>query len=549
MTERVQPSGPTDPRKTFTAPSLPDFGKFSHEELLAMIEHADPEKVHEIASKLHEAAQTVHDIGRDLKEHMSRVDWEGEGADAFHAWGGSMANATTQLGAYAEKAGDWMQVASNALSAAKKMPKVPASAKSTVEEFDRLYPGIRGNPLLFNDDITRLKGGPSTFQVTSALQTLRKEHDEAASAMTKLASAYNDSGAELTKATRPNFPPMPGTMMPPPGSVEEAEYLPGPGGGAGAGGAAAGGAGYGAAAAGSGQEPSGPSSVTGSHGNSTSSSGADTSTGVVSPPHGDRSEPSTDSSTRSDSVVKTVPSLPNVPATPNGGPPTTPSPHGPHVPPPVVHPHVPTPHTSKIPPVTSRTPGRMPSPSKPEGRTGPVVTGPGSPGTRRVPGIPGVPGGPGSSPGTGRVGMPSSAPRVPASEVIGGRPAPRAAAPSPLQTPRGTVVGAEPVHGAQGMQGRPGMAGPGFGGVPGAPGGGRGVGAGGRRLASEAGGVVGGSTQNGSRAFTQGGTGLVRTPDDRQRHSRRGKRPDYLVEDEESWPSHDGQRNVPPVIG
>ncbi|WP_372407954.1 hypothetical protein [Streptomyces luteireticuli] len=565
MTDSTQGHGPAaDPRGQF-ASQCTDFHQFPHQQLLKMIEQASPEKVDAVADKLKKAAGTIKKIGGDLKDHMAGLEWEGQGADAFHTWGADMANATTRLGDYSQAAGAALHEASVALQQAKTtMPKYPAGAKATLDSFNAsnpkpsasgipdlstLKPSAGADPTpnfsLQPSSGPMLNAGPTPLQANLAAKQLKEAHDAAARAMGALESSYNAHGTDLTKAARPNFPPMPTAMLPKQ-SKDGFEYVSLPG-GSGSGGSAGGGGGYGSTgAAGGGDGGTGNSGVQGTHGNGTGSSGGgDTSTGVVSPPHGDRSEPSTDSSTRSDGGVKTVPSIPNVPATPNGGPPTTPSPSGPSVPPPVGRPHVPAPHIPRVPPVTPQGPGRVPPSPKPEGRSGPVgtgPTGPGSTGTRRVPGVPG------NGPGTGRVGLPSTGvPRIPTSDVIGGQPTVRGTSPAPLQTPRGTVIGAEP---AQGTQGRPGMAGPGFGGMPGSSaGGGRGVGAGGRRLASEAGGVVGGSTPNGGRAFTQGGTGLVRNPGDRKRDASRGKRPDYLVEDEESWSSHDGQRNVPPVIG
>lgn len=566
MTDSTQGHGPAaDPRGQF-ASQCTDFHQFSHQQLLRMIEQASPEKVNAVADKLKKAAGTIKKIGGDLKDHMAGLEWEGPGADAFHTWGADMANATTRLGEYSQTAGAALHEASVALTEAKAMPKYPAGAKATLDEFNAKNPkpSAAGLPDLstakpsVNSDPTPnfslqpsggsplLNAGPTPMQATIAANQLKEAHDAAARAMGKLESSYNAHGTDLTKAARPNFPPMPGTMMPK-GGIDDSEYVSLPGGSGSGGSSSGGGGGYRSTdAAGDGDGGTGNSGVPGAHGSGNGSSGSgDTSTGVVSPPHSDRSEPSTDSSTRSDGGVKTVPSIPNIPATPNGGPPTTPSPTGPSVPPPIGRPHVPTPHIPKVPPVTPQGPGRVPPSPKSDGRTGPVgtgPTGPGTTGTRRVPGVPS------NGPGTGRVGLPSTGiPRVPTSDVIGGQPTARGTSQAPLQTPRGTVIGAEP---AQGAQGRPGMAGPGFGGMPGSSaGGGRGVGAGSRRLASEAGGVVGGSTPNGSRAFTQGGTGLVRNPGDRKRDNSRSKRPDYLVEDEESWSSHDEQRNVPPVIG
>ncbi|WP_261992139.1 hypothetical protein [Streptomyces sp. MS191] len=98
---------------------------------------------------------------------------------------------------------------------------------------------------------------------------------------------------------------------------------------------------------------------------------------------------------------------------------------------------------------------------------------------------------------------------------------------------------------------------------------------GGRRLAVETGGVVGSRPQQpgaaGSRPFTPGGSGLVRggaqgesghgtgqtgrggmmhggsQAAGSRRDERNGERPDYLVEDEETW-QQGGRPVAPPVI-
>ncbi|MGQ4447576.1 hypothetical protein ACN6LK_004347 [Streptomyces griseus] len=164
-----------------------------------------------------------------------------------------------------------------------------------------------------------------------------------------------------------------------------------------------------------------------------------------------------------------------------------------------------------------------------------------------------------NAPGGGQVGRPS-----PANGIVGGRPAPQTTGRPVGGLPRGLVVGGEGAHGGR----APMMHAPG-----GAVGGGQSGIVGGRRLAGEAGGMVGGrpqqSGQPGARPFTPGGTGLVRgaasggegarstgamgrgaVGSQRAGESRRdegSERPDYLTEDEETW-QHGARRVVPPVI-
>ncbi|GAA0281180.1 hypothetical protein GCM10010302_18700 [Streptomyces polychromogenes] len=136
------------------------------------------------------------------------------------------------------------------------------------------------------------------------------------------------------------------------------------------------------------------------------------------------------------------------------------------------------------------------------------------------------------------------------SGIVGGRPS--SAGYSGANIPPGAVIGAE---GPQSGGGRPmsGTLGGCFGGPQGSPGGS----AVGRRMAMEPGGVIGGR-QGGavSRPFTQGGSGLVRngpvlgavgaSTAANWRGNQEGERPDYLLEDEETWQSN--RHLVPPVI-
>ena len=132
--------------------------------------------------------------------------------------------------------------------------------------------------------------------------------------------------------------------------------------------------------------------------------------------------------------------------------------------------------------------------------------------------------------------------RVPSEGITGGRPM-QAGSVRSGALPRGTVIGGE-----SGMHGRPPMAHGAGGGMGGS---GQSGMSGGRRLASEAGGIVGGGARqpgtSSGRAFTPGGSGLVRRGTPREDNEATGERPDYLVEDEETW-QQNGRRVVPPVI-
>lgn len=143
---------------------------------------------------------------------------------------------------------------------------------------------------------------------------------------------------------------------------------------------------------------------------------------------------------------------------------------------------------------------------------------------------------------------------VPREGISGGRQVQSTQGRPATGLPRSTAIGTE-----QGGRNGTGMGRGMGGGMGGSMGGGMGAGqngiSGGRRLAGETGGVVGGKAQRpgtaagGARPFTPGGSGLVRggtTQVGEQREEQNRERPDYLVEDEETW--QQGRRVAPPVI-
>lgn len=219
----------------------------------------------------------------------------------------------------------------------------------------------------------------------------------------------------------------------------------------------------------------------------------------------------------------------------------------------------------------STTPPVAPGAGKPEGfLVPPTVHPPGLGGGTAVPsgasagrptGIPRpLPSAGGKAFGPGGIGLPSRD-----SGIVGGRPVAQTPGRPVGGLPRGTVIGGESTHAGRGAMGH-------GAGMGGARGGNQSGVVGGRRLAGETGGVVGGRPQQpgrtSARPFTPGGTGLVRgavsgdgnrttgqagrggafTPQ-QPRDPRRdeNERPDYLVEDEETW-MQGGRRVVPPVI-
>ncbi|MFE5871877.1 hypothetical protein ACFQ6V_24990 [Streptomyces roseifaciens] len=509
MTDRTPTRSAKDPRFPPVCTPAEDFYDMPHEKLQAMVEHADQHRVIAIGLQLNGAAQAIKKLGDDLKKHMEGVAWSGEAGEAFRKWGYSMANETIRLSDYVKAVDKWMGYASTDLGSARRMPKHSPEDKATVEAWLKsapfptktvpspTAPGIPHDPV----------GGPTQVEAYNAQERLETNHKAAAALMKALAESYDQSGTQILRADRPNFRPMPERVMPNRDPEREGrDYLGVPGGGSG--GPSSGGA-AGVPSAGYAGYAGGASVGGGAGGVSTSSTPAER---LVRRPELDLSGG--------------VDTPHRVPVPQPDRPPATPLDAG--------KPQIPVPH--------------VPAPNWP---------------------------GPERRPGTSR--RPDSRlPNVPRDGIAGGRPTPRG--PSvPTQNPgRVPVFGTEPSL-RQGSSRPPMPAGPGFGGMPGPTAGTPGAGGTGRYKVTEPGGGSGGlgrgSTGGGSTHFTPGGTGLVRggaagegsgasstrpgmaggfmpaagTSSAASDRRTGGRRPDYLVEDEETW-QQGGRNVVPPVI-
>lgn len=485
-------ANPVDPRRQFPSPfATYDFTSIPHEQLQAMVEPANAQKVTDIAHRLTAASTAIKELGDDLKKHMDRVHWQGEGGEAFRGWGSRMSNATLRLGHYAENAGTWMNHAAVTLGQVKRdMPKYSAASKATVDAYLNAQPPnmrVIQEPLV---DLPAVGSAPSQRQAYEAQRRLHDDHMHAAELLKKLSESYNASGVQLMRAERPQFPPAPGAVMPPPIDPNSGfEYLPQPSSRGGQG-SASHGAADGAAV------PNARESGYVAASSREGTSGIGHAASHLQRPVG----PEIDS-------VAPLPTAPSV--LPSGAPGGWSA--GVNADGVVRQPHLP------VPPLVQ--PGL--------GTTGPTI-GVVRPSVR--------PSGPGRQSQTGAFPAPA-VPRAGGPGVIGGSPLPLGPERPTGQIPRGTVVGGEP--GVVG--GRP-VGGPG----------------------SSSGGSIG-------RPFTPGGTGLPRgsqatsagaasagaarggpvpvsgVPGSASQRGRRGQRPDYLVEDEETW-SQGHRRVVPPVI-
>ncbi|MFC9338170.1 hypothetical protein ACFT0G_09320 [Streptomyces sp. NPDC057020] len=489
--------------------------------MLDWLDEASESGVRIAGDRLKAAAEKLLEIADQLKNRSTRVEWEGEAEKAFNVWAEGVVSSTKSLSEYSGNGALEMHKTASAIASAKSaMPRYTSheSAKANLAAAQKYHndPDAAG----VARDAQRSIAAKEDLQAILAkeAETKRAAEDE----MRKLSSAYFWSGFHMTSVEPPTFPPPPGDFVPAASDVRDSSSSVG----------------------------SSPNSGTRSTGTNT-----DTGTGthIARPREDDRATPDTHA---------TLP------------PTSTKDPSGPtHVVRPDVRPDAPvdlgidsvdtkTPPTAPTGP--TQTPGTPPPITKPDGSAPPFVTGPGMPPLLAK-------GGPGGTPPTGPVtggtrnplntisgprGLPTGPGPLggPREGISGGKAVPSANGRPQTGLPRSTVIGTEP-----GARNGTGMGRAPMGGGMGGPMGGAGAGqhgiTGGRRLAGETGGVVGGKAQRasaaggGARPFTPGGSGLVRGGSAQrpgEREETNGERPDYLVEDEETW--QQGRRVAPPVI-
>ncbi|MER0246066.1 hypothetical protein AAHZ94_29650, partial [Streptomyces sp. HSW2009] len=71
------------------------------EGLHAMLQGSDPAKLAGAGNALGDAGPKIVEVGRYLRGQAGRVEWRGEGADAFHEWVHDFALEVSRLGHFA----------------------------------------------------------------------------------------------------------------------------------------------------------------------------------------------------------------------------------------------------------------------------------------------------------------------------------------------------------------------------------------------------------------------------------------------------------------
>ncbi len=168
-----------------------EFDGLSVENLRAMLANADPDKLSAAGTALGDAGPKILDIGSDLRRHVSRVDWTGEGGSAFREWAHDFALEVMRFGQFTSTVGQHVAQAGQALS-----------------ETKSAMPESRGP-------------GPRTAHEDPAAQDAeRRETEEARHQMERLSSAYRAAQETMAAEQEPQFKMLPGPLWDPVETLE-----------------------------------------------------------------------------------------------------------------------------------------------------------------------------------------------------------------------------------------------------------------------------------------------------------------------------------------
>jgi hypothetical protein len=496
-----------------------DFESMTHEQLSAMLDEASSAGASHLTSKLSKAASTITKIGDDLMTYVKGLEWQGEGGDAFRDWGGQTASSTLRLGQYAEVASRWMGTVSQAIAEAKAaMPDVSETtrAKTDLADAHKTITAAR-QPGAHNDPDAQKLAATAKTDAAAAQHRIEAARSEAIQQMQKLAQTYEFSAQQVNGVSPPTFsPPAGNTGSPDWWHGDDKVHVS-------ADTTYSDRGNFSSAYRAAGGDSTGPTKTV-AHQSTSTATGH--SAAHVADHRVHQSQPVSLGIDGAGTLTRTPQTSTSATAA--------------------------TSHQGALPLLNEPSPG----PSMFTGSARPLE--PGAP--ARVPSGRVV-----QLPGAGK--PPGAVPRMPRETgIVGGRPVANAGRPTNA-IPRGNVIGKDDVQGRTPLgRGMP----------PGASASQttRSGSAGGRRIASETGGIVGArpsqSGQRGGRPFTAGGSGLVRpssnaaesargsatgrtVPGSRSSVSRKeqeqqgSRRPDYLTEDEETW-TQVGGRALPPVI-
>ncbi|WP_128976142.1 hypothetical protein [Streptomyces roseicoloratus] len=177
-----------------------EFEGKSLDALYAMIASAKPEDLSGAGQALAAAAPKILSIASDLRHYISRVEWEGEGGNAFREWGAGMVRETLVLGDFTKVVADEMRTAAQALTEAKASFPKPAGMCFADPEKEKARIEAETGPKL----------------------------QEGIDVLRRLSSFYESTGNQMQAQRTPDFKPMTES-----GVIGEREYGVGNGTGSG----------------------------------------------------------------------------------------------------------------------------------------------------------------------------------------------------------------------------------------------------------------------------------------------------------------------------
>ncbi|MER5480066.1 hypothetical protein ABT026_24305 [Streptomyces sp. NPDC002734] len=187
------------------------FGRTNFEghrlnDMIDMVEPANPEQVEEVGSALLKASTAIDEAAEQLRVDIAKVDWEGESAEAFETWSTNLVTKAKALATYSDTVGQQITLAGSGL----------ASVRKSMPPRD-----TRVDPKSVSDI-------PSPARVDSneeyaAAVKAEQHRQEAINQMIRLSSFYAVSEEALAGQEPPTFDPMPNVAVPPPhyGAREE----------------------------------------------------------------------------------------------------------------------------------------------------------------------------------------------------------------------------------------------------------------------------------------------------------------------------------------
>ncbi|WP_159031204.1 translation initiation factor IF-2 [Streptomyces acidiscabies] len=177
----------------------------SHEQMLAWLNQANAGTVQSAALKLESAAEEIAKIAEELGRRPDRVEWKGEGADAFRYWSSDLANATWRLSEFSKGASGWLNQASDSIALAQSA--IPRDTPTAQANIDAAY-AAHNDP---DAPAVRAKYAQNLAELAADQEKVRQE---AAAQMTKLAQSYAWSATQMNALERPKFPPPPEAFVP-----------------------------------------------------------------------------------------------------------------------------------------------------------------------------------------------------------------------------------------------------------------------------------------------------------------------------------------------